>query len=405
MIRFINWGCIYLCVQIAEREIKLRQSDFVRILRLASEEKDLISLGPGEPDFTTPAFIRQATKRALDRGETHYSPIGGRPELKEAIAKKFKKEKHVDVDPESQVMVGCGSNEALFLAFMAVLDPGEEILVPDPCFLSYIPTVEAMNGYPVSIPLTEENKFQLSGELIRGAIQDPKKVRAIILSSPSNPTGTVFKRKCLEELADLAIEYDFMVFVEEAYEKFVYKGKHVSMASLNGMKNHVVTFQSFSKTYAMPGYRVGYAVGPEKIVSAMTRLHTYTSLAAPTMSQIAAYHALIGPQGCVGRMRQEYNRRRKLVVRRLSEVEGINLVEPDGAFYAFPSIHFKKRGKRVSSGEFAKGLLKSEGVLVVPGTEFGRYGEGFIRISYATEYSLIERALDKIEQFASKLES
>ena len=393
-----------MCVQIAERELELRDSDFVRILRLAAEEKSLISLGPGEPDFVTPAFIRQATKRALDRGETHYSPIGGRPELKEAIAKKFKREKHIDVDPEKQVMVSCGSNEALFLAFMAVLDPGEEILVPDPCFLSYIPTVEAMNGYPVSIPLSEENGFQLNGELVRKAIHDPKKVRAIILSSPSNPTGTVFRKKSLEELADLAIEHDFLVFMDEAYEKFAYKGKHSSMASLNGMEDYVVTFQSFSKTYAMPGYRVGYAVGPEKIIAAMTRLHTYTGLAAPTISQIAAYHALTGPQGCIGRMKKEYNRRRKLVVKRVSGMEGFGLVEPDGAFYAFPSIHFKKKGKPLSSGEFAKGLLKEEGVLVIPGTEFGRYGEGFIRISYATDYSLIKEALDRMGRFASRLE-
>ena len=390
---------------LAERETELRESDFVRIVRVATERKDVISLGPGEPDFSAPAFVRQATKRAMDAEKTHYSPISGRPELKEAIADKFKRDKGISVDPERQVMVSCGSSEALFLAFMAVLDPGEEVLVPDPCYLSYIPTIEAMNGYPVSIPLTEEENFQLYAERVEAAIKDPKRVRAMVFSSPSNPTGTVFRKKSVEEIADLAIEHDFLIFVDEAYEKFVYKGRHVSMASLNGMEDHVVTFQSFSKSYAMPGYRVGYAVGPEKLISAMTRLHTYTSISAPTMSQIAAQRALTGPQGAVERMKREYNRRRKLVVRRLGEISGFGLVEPDGAFYAFPSIHFKRHGKPMGSGEFAEGLLKKEGVLVVPGTEFGRYGEGFVRMSYATDYSLIEKALDRIGAFASTLEN
>ncbi len=390
-------------MQISERELELRKSDFVRIVKLAEESKGVISLGPGEPDFTTPAFIRQATKRALDAEKTHYSPISGRKELKEAVAAKFRREKHISIDPESQVIVTCGSNEALLLAFMAVLDPGEEALVPDPCFLSYIPTVESLNAYPVSVPLLEEDGFQLRGDRVRAAIRDPKRVRAIILSSPSNPTGTVFKRKSLEELADLAIEYDFLVFMDEAYEKFVYKGKHISMASLNGMEDRVVTFQSFSKSYAMPGYRIGYAVGPEKIIGAMTRLHTYAGLSAPTMSQIAATRALTGPQGCIARMKNEYNRRRKLVIKRISDIGGLELVEPDGAFYAFPSIHFKKRGKLMPSAVFAEALLKKAGVLVVPGTEFGRYGEGFIRISYATSYPLIKEAMDKMEDFASGL--
>ena len=390
-------------MQIAERQLLLRDSDFVRILRLAAEEKGLISLGPGEPDFDTPKFIRQATKNALDAGETHYSSMAGRPELREAIAKKFKKEKRVNVDPDKNVIVTCGSNEALFLAFMSVLDPGEEVLVPDPCFLSYIPTVEAMNAYPVSIPLKEEDGFQLYAEAIEDAIKDPKRVRALVLSSPSNPTGTLLKKKGLEELADIAVEHDFLVFMDEAYEQLVYKGKYHSLASLNGMENYCVTFQTFSKSYAMPGYRLGYAVGPEKLIQAMTRLHTYTTLTAPTMSQIAGYRALTGPQGAVERMRREYNRRRKLVVKRLGAIDGLSLVEPDGAFYAFPSIHFKKRGKKLTSGQFCELLLKQAKVLAVPGTEFGRYGEGFIRLSYATEYSKIKEGLDRIEEFTTTL--
>lgn len=391
-------------MQIAERELFLRDSDFVRILSLAAETPGLISLGPGEPDFDTPAFIRKAAKDTLDKGETHYSSMAGRPELREAIAKKFKKEKHVSIDPDKEIIVTCGSNEAIFLAFMSILDPGEQVLVPDPCFLSYIPTVEAMNSYPISIPLTEEEKFQLTTEAIEASIQDPKRIRAIILSSPSNPTGTVMKRKSLEELADIAREYDFLVFMDEAYEKFVYKGKYYSMASLNGMEDYCVTFQSFSKSYAMPGFRLGYAVGPEKLIQAMIRLHTYTTLTAPTISQIAGAKALTGPQGCVERMRKEYDRRRKFVIKRLNNIPGFSLVEPDGAFYAFPSIHFKnKKGKQMTSVEFCERLLKETGVLCVPGNEFGRCGEGFVRMSYATEYKKIADAMDRIEEFAGKL--
>jgi aminotransferase len=193
--------------------------------------------------------------------------------------------------------------------------------------------------------------------------------------------------------------------MDEAYEKFVYKGKHHSLASLNGMEKYCVTFQSFSKTYAMPGYRVGYAVGPEKLISAMTRLHTYTTLTAPTLGQISAYTALTGPQGCVEKMRKEYDRRRKLIIKRLNEINGFNLVEPDGAFYAFPSIHFKHRGKPLTSTKFCEMLFNKQRVLAIPGPEFGRNGEGFIRLSYATEYSKIKEALNRIEEFTGTLNS
>jgi len=392
-------------VQIAERELLLRDSGFVRILKLAAESKGLISLGPGEPDFDTPGFVRAAAKKALDQGKTHYSAIQGMPALREAIAAKFKREKHVHADPDKNVIVTCGSNEALFLAFMSVLDPGEEVLVPDPCFLGYLPAIESMDAYPVSIQLKQEERFQLIAEDVRAAIKDPKRVRAIVLSSPSNPTGTIFKKKSLEELADLAIEHDFLVFMDEAYEKFCYKGKPFSFASLNGVEDHCVTFQSFSKTYAMPGFRLGYAVGPEKLITAMSRLHTYTTLCAPTMSQIAGVAALNGPQSCVEKMRREYDRRRKLVVKRLGSIPGFELAEPDGAFYAFPRISFRKGGKPLTSTQYCELLLKEAKVLAVPGTEFGRFGEGFIRLSYATSLPLIEEALDRIEKHSQKLES
>ncbi|MCD6522420.1 MAG: pyridoxal phosphate-dependent aminotransferase [Candidatus Diapherotrites archaeon] len=385
-------------MQISERVSQLPDSTFVRILRLAAETKDVLSLGPGEPDFTTPEHIREATKKALDEEKTHYSPISGRMELKEAIAEKFKRDYNVDVSPENEVIVTCGSTEAIMLGLASVVDPGEEVLVPDPSFIIYEPLTQLFNGYPVSVPLKEENGFQLFVEDVKNAIKDPKRTRAIIICNPSNPTGTVLDKKRLEELADIAVEYDLLVMVDEAYEKLVYGKKHISMLSLNGMKDYVLALQSFSKTYAMPGYRIGYAVGSEKIIKAMTDLHIHTSLCAPTMSQIAATAALKGSQDCVEEMRTSYDRRRKFMYKRLKEIDGFSLNEPEGAFYMFPSIHFN-----MTSNRFCEYLLKEAKVLTVPGTEFGRYGEGFIRLSYATKYELIEEAMDRIEKACKKL--
>lgn len=393
-------------MKLAERCTQLPDSDFVRIMRMAVENPGIISLGPGEPDFSAPAFIRTATKKALDAEKTHYSSMAGRAELREAIAKKWRKEKRGRIDPDKNVVVTCGSTEAIFMALTCVLDPGEQVVVPDPTFLIYEPIPALLNGYPVSVPLDHSTGFQLTSEEVRRAIKDPKQTRAMILCTPGNPTGTVLSKKCLEEMADVAVEHDLLVLVDEAYEKFVYGTKFAAMGKLNGMEDYVLTLHSFSKTYAMPGYRVGYAVGPEKIVSAMTKLHVLTSLCAPTMSQIAATAALNGPQGCVERMRKSYDKRRRLVYNRLKNISGFDLVEPRGAFYAFPRISFKKaNGKPFSSIEFVEWLIKNAGVLTVPGPEFGRCGEGFVRISYATDYNKIREAFDCIEEATRKLKT
>lgn len=383
--------------EISERYFQLPSSEFAEIMRIAEEDKTVISLGPGEPDFTTPKHIIDFAKQRLEEGYTHYSPPGGRIGTKEAIVKKLKRDNKIDVVPE-EVIVTCGSQEALFLATLALVDPGEKVLVPNPGFLVYIPMVETITGTPVSVPLLEENGFEFSLDKLEELID--KRTRVMIINSPGNPTGTMLKRKTLEKLADIVIEHDLVVFSDEAYEKIVYgKNKHISIASLNGMKNHVLTFQTFSKTYAMPGWRVGYAAGPEDIIKSMTRMHIYCGLCSPTISQIAATEALNGDQSCVEEMRKEYDRRRKLIVKRIKEIPLINCLEPEGAFYAFPNV---KRLK-MKSTEVVKLFLKKAKVLTVPGTEFGQYGEGYIRMSYATAYEKIEEALNRIEKVVREL--
>ncbi len=387
---------------ISERESELPGATIVKLLKIAEEEKDVISLGPGEPDFEPDPSIIEYAKKMLDRGYTHYSPSQGRSELLEELVKKLRKRNGIEVSPE-EIVVTCGSQEAIFLALMCVVDPGESVLIPDPGFLSYRPCVELLNGSPVSVKLEFENGFQLTAESVRDAIQNPKRTVALIINSPSNPTGTVFKKKTLEEIADVVVEYDLLVLSDEAYEDFVYRGRHVSFASLNGMKERTVTFHTFSKSYGMPGFRIGYASGPEDLVKAMVKVHPYTTLCAPTVSQVAAVAALRHGERFVKKVVERYDRRRKLLVRRLNEIPGFRCAEPEGAFYAFPKIEFENRGKPMGSLEFCEYLLR-HGVACVPGTEFGKRGEGFVRFSYATSSELIEKALDRIERAVTSLQ-
>jgi aspartate/methionine/tyrosine aminotransferase len=328
----------------------------------------------------------------LDRGFTHYTAIGGMLDVKEVIAKKLRKENKIKVNPE-QIIITVGAKESILLSLMTFIDPGESVIVPNPGYLAYIPMVESLNGVPLSVQLNQDEGFEYNLDKVK-QLMHPKKTRILILNSPSNPTGTVFSKKKLEEIADFVVEHGLIVISDEAYEKFVYDNtKHVSIGSLNGMEDYVISIFSFSKTYAMPGFRVGYAAGPENAIKAMTRLKLGTTLSTPTISQLSAIKALQGTQAPVRKMIKEYNRRRKLVMKRLDEIPGFKTLEPKGAFYVFPNI----RSFGMTSVEFARFLLRNAKVLVVPGTEFGKYGEGFIRISYATAYNLIEKAMDKIE--------
>ena len=383
---------------ISEREEELPVLTIGKLLHIAEENKSIISLGPGEPDFSAPKNIIKAAKRALDKGLTHYSPAAGRSDLKEAIIRKLSRDNKIHANPEN-VVVTTGSTEAIMLALMCTIDPGEGVMVPDPGFLAYRPTVEALSGMPIAITLHEEDGFQLDVERMEKAIM-PEKTNVLILNTPSNPTGAVYNKKALEEVAGFAIEYDLLILADEAYEKLVYgDAKHVSIGSLNGMEDRVLTLHSFSKTYAMPGFRLGYAVGEEKLISAMTKMHLFTSLCAPTVSQVAAIAALKGSQEPVKMMVREYDRRRRMIVKRLNDIPGFRCTEPKGAFYAFPNISYY----RMKSLKFSEWLLKNAKVAVAPGTEFGRMGEGFIRCSYATAYPKIEKAMDNIERAVKRL--
>ncbi|UCC91349.1 MAG: pyridoxal phosphate-dependent aminotransferase [Candidatus Aenigmatarchaeota archaeon] len=383
---------------ISERGEELPISTIGELIKIAEESEGIISLGPGEPDFDSPGNIVDFACKRLREGYTHYSPPGGRSELKEAIARKLRKDNKVDVSPD-QVIVTTGSTEAILLALMCSIDPGEGVIVPDPGFLAYRPAVEILNGMPICVPHCERDGFQFNVEGAEKMIL-PEKTNVMIVNSPSNPTGVVFKRKTLEEIADFANEYELLVISDEAYEKFVYGGeKHVSFASLNGMGKRTLTLQSFSKTYAMPGFRIGYAAGPENIINSMKKIHIYSTICAPTVSQEAALEALRGPQTHVKKMAREYDRRRKLIVKRLNDIPGFSCVEPKGAFYAFPNV--KELGMR--SLRFSKWLLKKARVAVVPGTEFGRCGEGYVRCSYATAYEKIEEAMGRVEAATKKL--
>lgn len=382
---------------ISERETELPGATIVKLLKIAEESKDIISLGPGEPDFSPEHSVIKFAKKMLDKGFTHYSPAQGRTELLNALVKKLKKKNKIDVAPD-QIITTCGSQEAIFLGLACMIDPGEHALIPDPGFLAYRPAVELLNGVPLSVKLEFENRFEFTAKEIKEAILNPARTRVLIINSPSNPTGTVFSKKNLEEIADIAIEYNLIVFSDEAYEDFVYKGQHISIASLNGMEDRVVSFHTFSKIHGMPGFRLGYASGPKEIIDAMVKIHPYTTLCAPTISQVSAIQALKVLEKRVGKIVADYKKRAHFIVRRLNEIKGFSCLEPEGAFYAFPKIEFG-----MDSVSFCEWLIRNGKVACVPGTEFGKYGEGFVRFSYATAYAKIVKAMDRIEKAVKKL--
>jgi len=377
--------------RLAQRVKVIGGSKITDSLKAIEQDPSIISLGAGEPDFPAPKLVVTADEKALEHGFTHYSPMQGKKELREGIAEKLRKENNIDVTPE-QVLVTCGSKEAILLSIMAFVDPGEEAFVPDPGYIAYRPIVEAMGGKAVSIPLLEHNNFEVNLDDIKSFVTANTKV--IIVNTPSNPTGTVFKKKTLESIADFAIDNDLMIISDEAYEKLVYDdAKHISIGSLNGMENNVLTLQSFSKTYAMSGFRIGYAAGPAKVIKEMTEFKICTTLCAPTSNQVAAVVALKKAGSYTRKMRNEYNRRRKMIIKRLNQMSGIRCTKPKGAFYAFPNVEAVEK----SSEKFANKILKEAKVMVIPGTEFGRHGERFVRMSYATTYEKIEEAMDRIE--------
>ncbi len=369
-----------------------------RLFDLASGVKDIISLGIGEPDFDTPENIKEYAKEALDKGYTHYGPNIGLPMLREAIAEKLKRDNNIYTDPERNIMITVGANIGFLMSLSSFLKPGEEVLIPSPAFVSYAPATILAGGVPVEVPTYEENEFKVNVDDLKKYVTE--KTRAVFINTPNNPTGTVLTRKDLEEIADFAVEHDLIIIADEVYEYIVYDGfKHFSIASLNGIFDRVITINGFSKTFAMTGWRLGYIVAHEKFIDKMVKLQMYTVTCPVTFIQYAAAKALRDKRSweAVEKMRREYDRRRLLVWKRLNEM-GLRVFKPRGAFYIFPSI--KNTG--LTSQEFTEKLIREAKVVVVPGNAFGKAGEGYIRISYATSYKNLAEAMDRIENFLKK---
>jgi aminotransferase len=380
----------------------LKSSEFTTYIRkllfeIASKMPDVINLGIGEPDFDTPKNIKEAAKKALDEGFTHYTSNAGILELREAIANKLKKENRIEANPETEIIVTLGSMQALHLALSSILDKDDEVLIPTPAWSAYAPAISIVGGIPVEVSTKEENEFKVSVEDLKKCLS--KKTKAIIINSPNNPTGSVLTKSEIEEIADFAVEYDLIVISDEIYEKLIYEGEHFSIASLDGLKDRVITINGFSKTYAMTGWRIGYAIANENIISKMLKHQMYDATCPPSFIQKAAIEALTGPQDSVKIMKEEYNKRREFVYKRLNEINGISAIKPKGAFYIFPSI----KSFKISSEKISEYLLKEARVMVLPGNLFGKCGEGYIRISYAVAYEKLKIALDKISEALAQL--
>lgn len=384
---------------ISDRVLSIPLSSIRRVEQYAREKgiKDIIKLNIGEPDFSTPEHIREAAKKALDEGFTHYTSINGIPELREAIAEKIKEERGVDINPETEVMVTAGGQAALFATIHALINPGDEVIMPDPYYPVYKIAVDFAGGKVKSIPQKEELNFEIDPNELEGAISERTKL--IVLISPNNPTGGVYSKSTLEKIAEIAKENDLLVISDEVYEKFIYDDiKFYSIISVSDMKDRTIIINSFSKTYAMTGWRIGYIVANKEIIDAVKKVHHPINICANSISQKAALAALTGPQDCVKEMINEFNKRRKYIIRSLGSIKGIKCSIPRGAFYVFPNI----RIFGMSSEDLVKFLIEKARVMTVPGSGFGRYGEGHIRIAYTNS---LDKIMEGIERIKSALES
>lgn len=373
----------------------LPSSGIRKFFDIVATMKGVISLGVGEPDFVTPWHIREACVYSLEKGFTMYTSNWGLLELRQEISKFLKRKYQLEYDFNNQIVVTVGGSEAIDLAMRAITSPGDEIIIPEPCYVSYKPCAMMAGAKPVVVNTYEEDGFRLTPAAIREKITP--RTRAMVLCFPSNPTGAIMSKEDLEEIARIAVSYDLLVISDEIYSQLTYSGHHVSIASLPGMSNRTIVINGFSKAWAMTGWRLGFAAGPADIISAMVKIHQYTMLCAPIMSQMAALEALRSANGEVEKMAEEYNQRRRFVVNRLRAI-GLDTYEPQGAFYVFPSI--KITG--MSSEEFAQRLLDEEKVAVVPGNAFGEAGEGHIRISYASSMKNLSKAFEKMDSFLGR---
>ena len=381
---------------LADTIVNIKPSGIRKFFDLVSEMKDAISLGVGEPDFDTPWHIRDEGIYSLERGRTFYTSNAGLKELKEEIANYLRRRVHVDYDDRHEVLVTVGGSEAIDMAMRVMLNPGEEVLIPQPSYVSYEPCTIMAGGKPVIIELKAEHEFRLTPEELLEHITD--KTKLLVLPFPNNPTGAIMEQKDLEAIAKVIIEKDLYVLSDEIYSELTYKEDHVSIASIPDMQERTILINGFSKAYAMTGWGLGYACGPRKIIEQMTKLHQYAIMCAPTTSQYAAVEALRNGDDDVAMMREAYNQRRRYLVHAFKEM-GLECFEPYGAFYIFPCI--KEFG--MTSEEFASRFLMEEKVAVVPGTAFGNCGEGFLRISYAYSLENLKEALGRMQKFIDRL--
>lgn len=376
---------------------EVKPSGIRKFFDIVSEMKDAISLGVGEPDFDTPWHIREEGIYSLERGRTFYTSNAGLKELKVEISKYLERKINVLYDYHDEIMVTVGGSEAIDIAMRAMLDPGDEVLIPQPSYVSYLPCAQLIHAVPVIIELKEENQFRLTKQELLDSITD--KTKMLVLPFPNNPTGAIMEREDLEEIAKVCVEKDIFVLSDEIYSELTYKEKHVSIASMPGMKARTVVINGFSKAFAMTGWRLGYAAAPKVILQQMLKIHQFAIMCAPTTSQYAAVDALKHGEHDVEKMTEAYNQRRRYLLHEFKEM-GLDCFEPYGAFYVFPNI--KRFG--MTSEEFATRLLEEEKVAVVPGTAFGDCGEGFLRISYAYSLESLKVALARVRNFIERLD-
>ncbi len=382
---------------LSDRIVEIQPSGIRKFFDIVSEMKDAISLGVGEPDFDTPWHIREEGIYSLEKGRTFYTSNAGLKELKVEICSYLSRRFEVTYDPDHEVMVTVGGSEAIDIALRAMLDPGDEVLIPQPSYVSYVPCTILANGVPVIIDLEAKDQFKLTSEKLLEKITPKTKV--LVLPFPNNPTGAVMKAEELEEIAKIVIEKDLFVISDEIYAELTYGSDHTTIAAFPGMKDRTVFINGFSKSYAMTGWRLGYAAAPRVILEQMLKIHQFAIMCAPTTSQYAAVAALRDGDKDVQVMRESYDQRRRYLIHAFKEM-GLECFEPHGAFYTFPSI--KRFG--MTSDEFATRLLREEKVAVVPGTAFGDCGEGYLRISYAYSLKNLKEALSRMDRFIKKLD-
>jgi len=369
-----------------------------QVNEMKARGEDVIGFGAGEPDFPTPEYIKDAAKKSLDDNFTRYTPTMGILPLREAISEKLLKDNSIDYDPKKEIIVTGGAKMALYEAIAAVTERGDDILIPDPYWVSYPAMVALAGGNCVYVPTEFEQGFEIKPEAVESSITPNSK--AIIINSPNNPTGAVISKKAIKEIADIAIDNDLLVISDEIYEHIIYDKKHFSIGSLNGMKENTITVNGFSKSYSMTGWRLGYAAGPANIIREMDKIQAHSISSPTSFVQTAGITALKGDPGIITKMVDEFKNRRDFLVKRVDEIEGLDMRKPDGAFYAFINFADSELGKKCggSSEDFSKKTLEKAKVAFIPGSEFGKMGEGFVRMSYATSMKNIDEGLKRVEK-------